>query len=325
MKLKLEIQIALTLALLTQVPATVAADPPAAPPRLFREAPQIAKVEVAPILAAAYTGKRVVAVGDFGIVILSDDGKIFRQAKTVPTRSVLTSVFFIDAEHGWAVGHDGTVIATSDAGETWQVLRVESGKDRVLLSVWFENAQHGFAVGQFGLVLETADGGKTWNERRLLEGDAGDKHLLQIVPAGAGLVLMVAEAGAILRSEDSGKSWQLVQTDNRGSFWTGLALNDGTLLVAGMRGHIYRSTDRGLTWKEVPSTTLQSLTGLVQNKDGTVRVAGLSGTVLSSKDQGQTYTASVLPERNNLTAIVNGPAGELLFSLGGLVKTPRGG
>ncbi|MCX7171408.1 MAG: YCF48-related protein [Proteobacteria bacterium] len=319
MRSLLKVQITLLLALLAPCSVSLAADS-AATLQVFHDAPQIAKAETAPIQAAVATGKRVVAVGDFGIVILSDDGKSFRQAKTVPTRTVLTSVFFI-AQRGWAVGHDGTVIATSDGGETWQVLREEPGKDRVLLSVWFENLQHGFVVGQFGLVLETADGGKTWRERKLIEGEAGDKHLLQIFPAGAGLVLIVAEGGAMLRSEDNGNAWQLVQTDNKGSFWTGLALNDGTLLAAGMRGHIYRSTDRGLKWQEVPSATQQSLTALVQNKDGSVRVVGLSGTLLTSKDQGLSFTASVLPARTNLTAIVNSSSGELLFSLSGLVST----
>lgn len=314
----LKIQVALLLALLASWSAQAAE--PAAAIRVFRDAPQIAKADAAPILAATSTGKRVMAVGDFGIVILSDDGKSFRQAKTVPTRSVLTSVFFIDDQRGWAVGHDGTVIASSDAGETWQVLREEPGKDRVLLAVWFENPQHGFAVGQFGLVLETADGGKTWRERRLIEGESGDKHLLQIFPAGEGLVLIAAEAGTMLRSEDNGSTWKLVQTDNKGSFWTGLALNDGTLLAAGMRGHIYRSVDRGLSWTEVPSGTQQSLTAIVQGTDGSVRVVGLSGTMLNSTDQGQSFQGSVLAARTNLTAIAIGPAGELLFSLSGVVK-----
>ncbi|MCX7177574.1 MAG: YCF48-related protein [Proteobacteria bacterium] len=315
--MKLRITFLLALQLLCS--ALWAADP-AATNRLFREAPQIAQPEMAPVLAATNAGKRVVAVGDFGIVILSDDGKTFRQAKTVPTRSVLTSVFFIDDKRGWAAGHDGTVITSADGGENWQILHEELGKDRVLLSVWFENAQHGFAVGQFGLVMESADGGKTWRERRLLEGDAGDKHLLQIFPAGGGLLLIVAEAGAILRSEDSGTNWKLVQTDNRGSFWTGIGLADGSLLAAGMRGHVYRSGDRGLTWKEVPSGTQQSLTAVLQNQDGSIRLAGLSGVILSSKDLGQSFVTSTLASRANMTAMANGPAGALHFSLAGLVK-----
>ena len=319
MKPILKIRIAFLLALMIQWPA-LAADPAATPAAgVFRDAPRIAKADKAPVLAAARAGKRIVAVGDYGIVILSDDGKSFRQAKSVPTRSVLTSVFFTDDRRGWAAGHDGTVIASGDGGETWQVLREERGKERALLSVWFENAQHGFAVGQFGLVVETEDGGKSWKERRLVDaGEAGERHLLQIFATAGGLVFVAAEGGGIFRSGDSGRSWQLIQTDNKGSFWTGLALADGSLLVAGMRGHVYRSSDAGLSWKEVPSTTQDSLTGIAQGNDGSVRLAGMAGTILTSKDQGRSFVASVRPDRVNLTAIADGMAGELLFSLAGV-------
>ncbi|MGS0744275.1 hypothetical protein ACVBEF_21080, partial [Glaciimonas sp. GG7] len=53
----------------------------------------------AQMLAATRTGadKRIVAVGDHGVVMLSDDeGKTFRQAKAVPVRSTLTAVSFAD-------------------------------------------------------------------------------------------------------------------------------------------------------------------------------------------------------------------------------------
>jgi hypothetical protein len=133
-------------------------------------APVIAHIEKAAIIAATLAGKRIVAVGDYGVVALSDDGKKFRQAKSVPTRTVLTSVFFLNDKQGWAAGHDGTILTTADGGENWQVQRAEPGKDRVLMSIWFENAQHGLAVGQFGLALETDDGGKNWQERKLVEG-----------------------------------------------------------------------------------------------------------------------------------------------------------
>lgn len=309
----------LVLVMVTQWPV-LAADTAGQGVRSFREAPRITNADKAPVIAATHAGNRVVAVGDYGIVILSDDGKHFRQARAVPTRSVLTSVFFIDDKQGWAAGHDGTVIASGDGGETWRVLREEQGKERALLSVWFENTQHGLAVGQFGLVVETDDGGKSWRERRLIDaGEAVEKHLLQVFAAGGGLVFVAAEAGGIFRSVDYGRNWHLIQTDNKGSFWTGLALADGSLLAAGMRGHIYRSSDHGLNWKEVPSSTQQSLTGIVQARDGTVRMVGMSGTVLTSKDNGQSFVGSVRADRANLTAVAYGPSGELLFTLAGVV------
>ena len=34
-------------------------------------------------------------------------------------RTYLTAVAFADATHGWAVGDDGTILATTDGGATW--------------------------------------------------------------------------------------------------------------------------------------------------------------------------------------------------------------
>jgi len=70
------------------------------------------------MLSATRAGDRLVAVGDHGVVLLSDDdGKNFRQAHAVPTRATLTGVTFIDAREGWACGHWGVVLHTTDGGD----------------------------------------------------------------------------------------------------------------------------------------------------------------------------------------------------------------
>jgi photosystem II stability/assembly factor-like uncharacterized protein len=284
----------------------------------WRNAATFSPADKMPVIAATRAGGRIVAVGDYGGVLLSDDGRSWRQAAAVPTRSVLTCVFFLDAQQGWAAGHDGTVLATRDGGEHWQVLREEPGKERALMSVWFENPQHGLAVGQFGLVLETDDGGKTWRERTLVDNrEQAERHLMALFAGPQGLLFAAAESGGVFRSADNGRNWSLVQTDNKGSFWAGLALRDGSLLLAGLRGHLYRSTDAGLHWAEVPSGTKQSLTAIAQLPDGQVQVVGLSGAVLVSADQGASFQARLRPDRANLTAIVPGAAAAVLFSLGG--------
>src|SRR6187551_1324135 len=72
------------------------------------------------LLDLAVAGTRIVAVGERGHVMLSDDqGATWRQAKSVPTRTMLTAVYFADDEYGWAVGHDETILNTMDGGETW--------------------------------------------------------------------------------------------------------------------------------------------------------------------------------------------------------------
>ncbi|MCC6377319.1 MAG: hypothetical protein IT519_00760, partial [Burkholderiales bacterium] len=93
---------------------------PAAAASSSVEAFHAARADKAPLLAITRAGSRLVAVGDWGVVVLSDDqGKTWRQAKSVATRFMLTSVAFVDDRHGFAVGHGGTVLATSDGGENW--------------------------------------------------------------------------------------------------------------------------------------------------------------------------------------------------------------
>src|SRR3546814_12970323 len=67
----------------------------------------------------ARAGDRVIAVGQRGHILLSDDdGAHWAQAK-VPVSSDLTAVSFPTARDGWAVGHDGVVLAIQCGGTKW--------------------------------------------------------------------------------------------------------------------------------------------------------------------------------------------------------------
>jgi photosystem II stability/assembly factor-like uncharacterized protein len=283
-------------------------------------AQHVANAAGAPLLAAAHAGNRIVAVGDHGVVLLSDDGKTYRQAKTVPVRSMLTSVQFIDDRRGYAAGHDGVVLGTQDAGETWTLLRATPGEEQPILSLHFDSLEHGIGVGLYGWAIETRDGGHTWTERHLGTGDDADRHLFHVFASSHGTLLVAGEAGTLYRSADGGQTWDTLATGNKGSLWYGTALVDGTLLVCGMRGHLYRSRDDGRTWQAVQAGTTQSLTGVAQLADGSVVVAGMSGTVLRSTDGGTTFTLTQRPGREPLTAVV--PAGArppVLLSMAGPV------
>jgi photosystem II stability/assembly factor-like uncharacterized protein len=115
------------------------------------------------MLAVAAAGSRIVAVGDHGTVLLSDDaGRTYRQAREVPTRILLTSVCFVDDQQGWAVGHWGVVLQTRDGGETWKLLRQDTSVDQPLFSVYFTDRSNGLTAGLWSLVLRTTDGGSSW-------------------------------------------------------------------------------------------------------------------------------------------------------------------
>ena len=72
------------------------------------------------LLGAAMAGKRLVVVGERGVVLHSDDlGKTWGQAR-VPVSVTMTAVRFADKDRGYATGHGGTIMSTSDGGASWQ-------------------------------------------------------------------------------------------------------------------------------------------------------------------------------------------------------------
>ena len=78
-------------------------------------------------------GKRIVAVGDRGYIVISDDhGKTWRRAKS-PAAPLLTGVDFLDDQLGIAVGHDSVILASRDGGETWTQQFSAPGEKRPLL------------------------------------------------------------------------------------------------------------------------------------------------------------------------------------------------
>ncbi len=294
--------------LLLTVAATALAAPAPAPtpvaptqPAVAFQAPQASR---APMLAAARAGKRLVSVGDFGTILLSDDnGQNWRQASRAATRETLTAVCFVDDKLGWAVGHGGLVLSSTDGGESWEP-RHRAGPEVVLFSVYFANANEGLAVGAFGHAMQTRDGGRSWLKLTLVQGDQADRHLYQIFVGPNATLWVTAEAGGLFRSDDGGNTFTAVKLPYKGSIWGGLALRDGALMVWGMRGHVLLSPDQGRSWRDVQSGTDQAFTAGLQRPDGELVLVGLGGVVARSRDGGQTFSTQVRPERQSHTALI---------------------
>lgn len=276
------------------------------------------------LLDAAKAGDRLVAVGEFGHIVLSDDGgKTWTQAKEVRSQVALNSVMFVNDKVGFAAGHDATVLKTTDGGDTWRVFYRDTEFENPLLAVHFEDENKGYAVGAFSLMVETMDGGETWKTRPVFEGNPNDYHLNDIYRSKAGTLLIPSEFGIVYRSTDGGASFEEIQTDYEGSFWSGLGLSDGSILVYGMRGNIYRSVDEGVTWQPVDADTQKSFGGGVELDDGTVVLSGLNGAVAYSTDMGKSFKTYSRPDRAGFNAVIGGADDTIIiFGVPGLKVMP---
>jgi photosystem II stability/assembly factor-like uncharacterized protein len=291
------------------------------------------------LLDLAVAGSRLVAVGERGHVLLSDDqGASWRQAKSVPTRAMLTAVFFIDGQYGWAVGHDETILNSVDGGETWTRTHFAPEAQQPLLDLWFANRVSGIAVGAYGAYFTTNDGGRHWasakfappartpthdGEAAPAEGDLPpDYHLNRIVGVGNRLYV-AAEGGQLYRSDDRGASWRVLPSPYEGSFFGLVPIRGEGLLAFGLRGHLYRSADAGETWTKLESHTTSMLTDGVAINDLRVIISGLAGVMLVSRDGGETFTLTQQDDRKGVSAVLPGAAGSVIAVGEGGVRTLR--
>src|SRR5262245_37489421 len=273
----------------------------------------------------ARAGSRVVAVGQRGHVVYSDDaGRTWAQA-TVPVSSDLVAVAFPSASHGWAVGHDGVVLHSADAGATWvrqldgrvRQLDGRSTKqdaDVPLLDVWFENERAGFVVGAFNLILRTSDGGKTWQSWSERAENPKGLHLYAVRAIGEDLYI-AGEQGLLLKLDREAGRWRALELPYKGTLF-GITGNAKSVLVFGLRGHAFRSVDRGRSWQKIETGLQVGVTGGTTDAGRMVLVSN-AGHVLLSNDEGASFkplalerplpAAAVVAAGNDL--VIAGPRG----------------
>lgn len=299
--------------------------------------------------SAARAGDRLVAVGERGIVLLSDDsGKTWRQV-AVPVSVGLTAVRFADRQHGWIVGHGGVVLASSDGGQTWtkqldgrqaaQLLlkdaqaagdaraqadaerMVADGADKPFLDAHFFDAQHGLVVGAYNLAFETHDGGSTWQpfSRRL---DNPKALHLYAVRARGNELLVAGEQGLVLRSNDQGKSFQRLQLPYKGSFFTAELPGQNEMVLAGLRGNVWKSSDDGATWVQLAMPVPVSVTASAQDGQGRVWLGNQAGMVFSYNGDALVPVPAKLPPLTGLLPLDGGQA--LALSIAGAIPVNLG-
>ncbi|MBV6823411.1 YCF48-related protein [Pseudomonas sp. PD9R] len=271
-----------------------------------------------PLLATTRAGDRLIAVGQRGHILYSDDtGKHWQQA-AVPVSADLNAVYFSSSEQGWAVGNDGVVLHSSDAGETWikqldgreigallvkhygdlasaepanaqwsqlaadgQRL-VEEGADKPLLDVWFANEKVGYVVGVFNLILRTEDGGQHWTPFQDRTDNPQGFHLNAIAFTGDGLYI-AGEQGLLLKWNDAQQRFLALQTPYQGSFF-GVIGKPGEVLAFGLRGHVFRSTDGGASWSPLDTGLQVSITAAALGTDGRYRLFSQAGHLLVEQE-----------------------------------------
>ncbi len=289
------------------------------------------------VTGIARAGDALVAVGQRGHIVRSaNSGWSWTQA-AVPVSSDLTAVRFVDAEAGYATGHDGVVLGTRDGGRNWKRLldgrtvnwlvlehmkkraaaaqateqdrkllgeaqrNLEAGPDKPFLDLCFANVNEGFVVGAYGLVMHTADGGRQWTPwfDRI---DNPQLLNLYAICASGGALYVAGEAGLLLKLDREAGRFVALASPYKGSLF-GLTATSAGVLAWGMRGNAFLGTDGGAAWASITTDLSASIVGAAVASDGTVALADQSGGIVASKDGGRSFLQSRLRSQAPLAAL----------------------
>jgi photosystem II stability/assembly factor-like uncharacterized protein len=275
------------------------------------------------LLGVARAGDRFVAVGQRGHILVStDSGATWKQA-AVPVSSDLAAVYLVNDRKGWAVGHDGVVLATTDGGEHWALqfdgLRAnerlveymqrrvaeqpvsekmkrllgeaqrnqELGADKPFLDVWFADENTGFIVGAYNLIFHTTDGGKNWQPWFDRTDNPKLFNLYAIRPAAGGLFI-AGEGGLALKLDHATQRFRALELPYKGSFFGVVGGADG-VLVYGLRGNAFHSADGGKTWAKLDVGLPATIVAGIRNSAGLIALVDAGGRIAASSDGGKTF------------------------------------
>ena len=213
--------------------------------------------------------------------------------------SWLHGVFFVDQNHGWAVGSKGAFLSTYDGGKTWKTKPRPS--DDVLRDIYFSDSLNGWIVCERNIyqlktkddprtyLMNTTDGGEHWARVTIRDADA-DARLVRAVFSPTGRGWAFGEGGAIYTSQ-AGADWTRLQTPTRHLLLGGTFIDDNRGWLVGAGATILQTSDGGETWHlsqllEARGARFNA-TSFVGNRLGWA--VGSGGTVYRTVNGGRTW------------------------------------
>jgi len=218
---------------------------------------------VTAVCAAALLGAALSFPGDAQAADLS------WVAQTSGTSVTLKDAHFIDGDRGWVVGDNGTILRTTNGGQTWAALN--SGTTTDLFKVEFIDQNNGWALGgtppAAPIALKTSNGGVTWTRVNLPPNPGGNPvsegGYLDMSVVDANAVWIGGRYGTVIRTLDGGATWTRQATlENGQSFSTVQAVNGvhfrdrSNGCIVGLAYLRHHTKNGGATWSPSPGTPL---------------------------------------------------------------------
>jgi photosystem II stability/assembly factor-like uncharacterized protein len=201
--------------------------------------------------------KKIFAVGERGAVLCTKNGGNDWTVIETNLINYLKSIHFCDEKVGWIVGPDrevgltGTILKTSDGGETW--VRQTSPQLFDMNSIFAVDSLNAWAVGWGYRILNTNDGGLTWNIQTINNPWqlGGNRYLRSVFFINKSIGWAVGEEGAIIHTLDGGVNWNIQNVERSTVLNDVFFVDDKIGWAVGQDGIVLKTSNGGLDWEAI--------------------------------------------------------------------------
>lgn len=279
------------------------------------------------LLDIARAGSRLVAVGERGHIIFSDDNGTTWQQADVPVSVMLTGVYFPTSQKGWAVGYDGIVLHTTDGGQTWALQISDAQTIDLMLTAYaslLDDAKSRLSAQQSDqqseadpdLEMRVEDIQFAWEDWKNSKAEGVCPPFMDVWFKNEAEGLILGAFGLLMRTEDGGRTWQPVieSLENFGGYHYYCVIpSNNSLFLAGEVGMLYRSDDEGRSWTRLEGSSEGSYFGIVSRQGGRELIAfGIQGQVARSVDGGNRWE-EIAKIGSNLCGATTTASGDAYF------------
>jgi photosystem II stability/assembly factor-like uncharacterized protein len=241
--------------------------------------------------ALVYRGSSMRSLGFLACLICAAVASV-SNAASLPNfpDAAIRAMQFVDANEGWAVGDDGVIWHTIDAGKLWE--RQASGTRASLRAVHFLTPYSGWAVGRIelpeggssGVVLMTSDGGLKWStiSHNALPG----LNLVKFFSEQNGVAAGDGSDGlpsGLFNTIDGGRTWKPVPGTRNPTWLAGDFSDADTGVLAGAWNRLAPVRESALGIADVDSLGGRNVNSLKLNGERAVAV-GQGGLIMISQD-----------------------------------------
>lgn len=223
------------------------------------------------MFSVAIAGSRTIAVGQQGLIMVRDDRKKWHTVEAV-TNQRLLRVSLNKSGLAVAVGAFGTLLKSTDNGDTWTELKPDwatlykTDQTNDLMALRDEPTLYVAKVfddgsiligGEYGQLNLSKDGGATWTAvfKAASDQSATPPSIFGMNIRDDNVGYAVGQNGLAIMTNDAGKTWTQLDAQSQASLFDVNSTPDGHVFAVGMRAGLV-SADAGKTWQPLKALDL---------------------------------------------------------------------